>query len=387
MRETNHSTVTPRERASEAGFSLIEMLVTAIVFSLVVGTALALLARHQPLYKQQQNRAALNISMRNAVAQMQTDMVGGGAGYYTGINIPNWPVGVVINNNVVASGGDCHSGTTYGSNCFDSLTVIASDPATTPVNTLAGASGTLPVAAGSCASNTLDTSATTSIYVLPPTGVTAATYAASFHTGDQVLLVKSDGSKYTTVKVTGISTPTVGVSTYVLLAHSTMTQSNGTNASADDITGMSVNSSDQTTSQFCAADWLVRLAPVKYDVDITTDPTNPTLRRTVLVAGNTPSTSGVALMNQVIGFKVGAALVDNTGSTDVATYNFDSSTFKLTGAAAGYDYTMVRSVMVSLIGRTSPQLEPTYVYRNAFDGGPYQIEGISVVINPRNMSM
>jgi prepilin-type N-terminal cleavage/methylation domain-containing protein len=372
----------PGTNARQSGFTLIELMIALLIFTAVGGAALSLFAQNAPLFNQQQNLAGLNIAMRNAAAQIQVDIVNGGAGYYTGVNIPNWPVGIVISNNVVSSTGDCHTGQTYGANCFDSFTVIISDPLTTPVNSLADASSKLPVTAGTCASMTTNTSSSTSIYVLPPTGVTAATYAANFKNGDQILLEKGDGSAYTTVKLTSAgAASTVGATTYVLLTHSTLTNANGTNAATDDITGMSVNSSDQTTSQFCATDWVLRLAPVKYDVDLSTA-SDPKLRRTVLVAGNTPSANGVTLAEQVIGFKVGASLV--SGATDTSTYNFDSSTY---GSGVGYDYTVVRSVMVSLIGRTPPNPDPTYVFRNTFDSGPYEVQGTSVVVNPRNMSM
>ena len=182
-------TLLQQRETSEAGFTLIELLFAAALFVIIGGAAFELFAQHQPLFNQQQNQAALNISMRNAIAQMQVDIVNGGSGYYNGINIPSWPVGVVINNNVVASGGACNTGTTYGANCFDSFTTIVSDPNTTPVNPLAGASSSLPVTPGTCATNTTVTSSTTSLYVLPPTGVTAATYAANFYSGDQILLV------------------------------------------------------------------------------------------------------------------------------------------------------------------------------------------------------
>ena len=372
---------------SEAGFTLVELLLAAALFTIVGGAAFTLFAQHQPLFNQQQNQAALNISIRNAIAQIQTDIVNGGSGYYNTVNVPGWPVGVVINNNVVASGGDCHTGTTYGANCFDSLTVIVSDPATTPGNPVASASASIPAVAniGKCLNLTTNTSVNTTIYVIPPTGITAATYAGSFFTGDQILLERSDGSYYTTVNLTANgATAVVGGQTYVLLTHATLTAANGTNAAADDVTGMSVNSSDQTGSQYCDTDWVIRLTPIKYDVDLSV-PADPKLRRTLLVQGATPAANGVTLAEQVIGFKVGAALVN--GTTDQPTYNFDSSTFKVNGLGAGYDYTMVRSVMVSLIGRMPPVEDPTYVFRNSFDGGPYQIQGVSVVVNPRNMSM
>ena len=163
-----------------------------------------------------------------------------------------------------------------------------------------------------------------------------------------------------------------------------MTNANGTNASANDQTGMSVNSPDLTTSQFCATDWALRLTPIKYDVDLTIA-SDPKLRRTVLVAGATPAANGVTLAEQVVGFKIGASLIN--GTTDIPTYNFDSSTFISASSPSGYDYTMVRSVMVSLVGRTPPNADPTYDFRNSFDQGPYRIQGVSVVINPRNMSM
>jgi prepilin-type N-terminal cleavage/methylation domain-containing protein len=369
-----------------AGFTLVELLLALAIFGVISGAAFGLMSQNQPLFNQQQIQAALNISTRNAVAQIQTDIVNGGSGYYNTVNVPGWPVGVVIQNSVVTSAQDCHTGIIYSATCFDSLTVIVSDPATTPVNPIASTTGLIPSAAnaGKCTSNTTDTSTYTTIYVLPPTGVTAATYAANFFVGDQILLERSDGSYYTTVKLTAIGTAVTGGKTYVLLTHSTLTAGNGTNTNADDVTGMSVNSSDQTWPLYCDTDWVIRLRPIQYDVDLTV-PSDPKLRRTVLEKGQTPAVDGVTLSEQVIGFKVGASLVN--GTTDTPTYNFNSSTFKMSAGAAGYDYTMVRSVMVSLVGRTPPIEDPTYVFRNSFDGGPYQIQGVSVVVNPRNMSM
>jgi hypothetical protein len=271
-------------------------------------------------------------------------------------------------------------------NCFDQFTVIAADLNTPPVNPLASGStsGALPVVAGTCATTTVDTSSSTTIYVLPPAPFTATTFAAQFQIGDQILLVKASGSNYTTVRLTAPAPAPIVVSgqTYVLLTHSVKTAANGTNTLADDETNMSVHSSDQTTAQFCAADYVIRLAPVIYYVDITSDSTNPTLRRLVLAgtaSAITAPASGVALANQIIGFKVGAALVSSSSDT----YNFDASTF---GGGAGFDYTQVRSIMISLVGRTPPVQDPTFVFRNTFDGGPYQIQGVSIVVNPRNMS-
>jgi prepilin-type N-terminal cleavage/methylation domain-containing protein len=363
----------------EAGFTLVELLIALLVFGTISAAAFSLVAQNAPIFTQQQNQAGLNIAMRNAVAQIQADMVNGGAGYYNGLNVPNWPVSVVINNNVVAPTGNCATGTTYGTNCFDSFTVIASDPNTTAVNPLADVSGSLPVTPGSCtlpATASTNTSTDHDIYVLPPS-------SGGFQLYDQIMLVKSDGSAYTTVRLTGVTNVTVGGTAYVKLSHSSLTNANGTNVSADDPTNMSVNSPDQTTSQFCASDYIVRLIPIQYCVDTATDPTNPTLRRLQLVGdATTPACStGVGLANQIIGFKVGATLT--LGATDTSTYDFNAQTF---GTGSGYDYTQIHSVMVSMIGRTTPNPDPSYTFQNSFDGGPYQIQGVSVVINPRNMN-
>jgi hypothetical protein len=40
-----------------------------------------------------------------------------------------------------------------------------------------------------------------------------------------------------------------------------------------------------------------------------------------------------------------------------------------------------------MIGRTNPNPDPSYTFRNTFDGGPYQVLDSTVVINPRNMTM
>jgi len=51
------------------------------------------------------------------------------------------------------------------------------------------------------------------------------------------------------------------------------------------------------------------------------------------------------------------------------------------------DFALIRSVRVSLIARTNPNPDPSYTFRNTFDGGPYQVVNATVVINPRNMTM
>ena len=196
-----------------------------MVFGVISASAFSLMTQNQPLFNQQQNQAGLNIAMRNAVAQIQADMVNGGAGYYNGLNVPNWPVSVVITNNVVPLQVTAPWEPPMDRPAFDGFTVISADPATTAVNPLADVSGALPVVAGSCtlpATASTNTSTDHDIYVYPPS-------SGGFQVYDQVLLVRSDASAYTTVRLTAVPPVTVGGVAYVKLSHASLTDSNGTN--------------------------------------------------------------------------------------------------------------------------------------------------------------
>jgi prepilin-type N-terminal cleavage/methylation domain-containing protein len=371
-------------KASEAGFTLMELLIAVLIFTVVSGAAFSLFAKHQPIFNQQQNLAEVNIALRNAVAQMQLDVANAGANYYAAVNVPNYPVGVVVTNNVVVSGGDCRAGTplVYGANCFDSLSIITADSTTLPTNPSNG-SGACTVTSG------------TTLY-LAPAGVAgyanaaaATAAAAKFLSGDQILLVKNDGSQYTTVKLTAAGgTATVAGNKFVTLTHTATTTSSGTTgynsaASGNDPYGMTVNVNSMLNEQYCPTDYVLRITPIQYSVD-RTDPTNPVLVRTV--AGTAQTLSQKILATQIIGFKLGVSLFNNATDTDTTTYSFDASSYN-NGSAVPYNYTLVRSLMVSLIGRTKPTTDPSYRFRNSFDSGAYEIQGVSLVINPRNMSM
>jgi hypothetical protein len=344
---------------------MVELLVAAAVFLVISGASLALISQHLPIFNQQQNLAALNIVMRNAAAQIQIDMVNAGSGYYTGINIPNWPVGVIPSNNVVATGADCHNSTTYvyGASCFDSLSIIASDPSTPPSH---------PTDNGSnCVSTT-----SSILFANPVAPTTLSQLAADFHDGDQIFLLKGNGSGIMTTTILSRDGQVTGGK--VQLQHNP-TASDGSNSSANDPLGITTHLNNQLGIAFCSGDWILKLAPITYSVDTST-PTNPKLTRS---RGGTTS----VLAEQIIGFKVGATLFNDSTDTDTPTYQFDSSNYSLSGTSFAYNYTVIRSVMISLIGRTPPVTDPTYVFRNSFDSGPYEIQGVSVVVNPRNMSM
>jgi hypothetical protein len=289
--------------------------------------------------------------MRNGVAQMQIDVVNAGTGYYQGVNIPSWPIGITIVNSAPGSGCYDAVAKTYSSTCFDTLNVIAIDEGTPPSN---------PSDIGAnCVSTT-----SSSLFVNPIGTTTLAQLAAAFHAGDQLLLVKSDGSQMTTTILTGDGQVTGGK---VKLPHNP-TAVDGTNTTSADPLGLSKTAdSNKLGVQFCNTDWVLKLSPITYQVDAS-DSTDPKLTRTQ--GGQTN-----VIAEQIIGFKVGAAVWN--GTTD-DTYSFDANTYL-------HDWSLIRSVRISMIGRTASDI--TNTFRNSFDQGPYKIESVSVVINPRNLSM
>ena len=339
-------------RANSSGFSLIELLVAMAVFLIISAAALSLVKRHVPLVSTQQNQAGLNISMRNALAQLEVDVVNAGSGYYQGVNIPTWPIGItIVNSN---PGADCYNAATltYSANCFDTLNVIAIDSNTPPSN---------PQDIGSnCVSTT-----SSSLFVTPIAPTTLTQLAADFHTGDQVLVVKSDGSQMATTILTSDGEISGGK---VKLAHNP-TGTDGTNTTSDDPLAISNTAdSNKLGTQFCTTDWVLKLAPITYSVDAS-NAADPRLMRTQ----NGQST---VIADQIIGFKVGALIWN--GAADSNSYSFDASTY-------AHDWALVRSVRVSMIGRTAP--DPANTFKNTFDNGPYKVQAISVVVNPRNLSM
>ena len=378
------------------GFTLLEMLIALLVFTVISGAAFQLLAKHQPLFNQQQNLAEVNIALRNAIAQMQLDLGNAGANYYAAVNIPNYPVGVVITNNVQASGGDCRSGTpkVYSTKCFDQMSIITAD-INTPPTTPRSSATTCASTAGATNSTAYlaPTGSPTTGYGSGSAGSTAATAAAALYqyrggtNPDQLMFVTNTGAKYTTAKLTAATTTaTIGGNYYVLVTFGgTSTTTPGLNTSTNDPYNMSTTDNTLLTDSFCSSqlDYVLRIVPITYSVDLTT-PTNPTLLRKV--AGTTQTIAQQTLATQIIGFKLGASLFNNVSDTDTTTYSFDASSYN-NGSSVAYNYTLVRSVMISLIGRTNPNPDPSYRFVNTFDGGSYEIQGVTAVVNPRNMSM
>ena len=378
----------PREACCQ-GFSLLELMVAMGVFLVVSGISFALFSQHQALLATQQATVGLNIGLRNALAQIQLDVANAGNGLILGTNVPAWPVGVTINNNTLVA-SQCNptatSPPTYVAACYDQLNVIVVDPNTPAIHPCATSGCTISTSAGSTADGL------PAAVINPATGLlyTAAQLASHFNIGDQVLFVQScsggghpngsSGCMFTTALLTtagATNTAASGCSTGCVSLNFTSTGVGGTNSSANDPLGMTTANvpAGILTDTFGQGDWVVRLLPITYSVNAShVDSGNqpdPQLIRTQAGTQN-------AVMDQVIGFKVGAALWNAANSTSNFQYDYNASDYSS-------QYNLIRSVRVSIIGRTGPN--PTNRYRNPFDSGPYQIHGDSIIVDPRNLTM
>jgi hypothetical protein len=357
----------------------MELLVAMAVFTLVSGSAFLLLEMQQKSALNQKGQVALNVALRNAAAQLEMDLANAGSGYFPGANVPSWPVGVTIVNQAVSGLSSCFDAATftYTAACFDTLNIIAaaSPTAYPPINSTdsTGGNGT-----GNC-SNT----STGIAYGQTAAGLTLAETAAHYQTGDQLLFLNNTGSKITSVVLTQ-GAQVVGPAVQFTF---NPTNADGSNSLANDpldITACDGNqpcpAGNKLGVQFCGGDWALKLAPITYQVN-SLNSADPELTR-----NQSGSTSIV--MEQVIGFKVGATIWNNGAATLSTQYNYDASTYTNTNPSdEAYNFSLIRSVRISLIGRTNPNAGPAYTFSNAFDQGPYQVLGIAVVVNPRNLSM
>jgi prepilin-type N-terminal cleavage/methylation domain-containing protein len=365
--------------AFREGFSLLELLVAMAVFLVISAASFTLFSRHEALLSEEQGTVGLNIGLRNALAQIQIDVVNAGNGLILGQNVPAWPVGVTLYNSNPTP-AQCNPAASYppvyAAACFDTLNVILADPSTPALN---------PCATTGCS---ITTSSSNTLYGLPSSG-TASQFAGNFHQGDQVLFLKSctggirqsttttgsSGCQFTTAILTAGGTSTTGPSGCTLGCVTLTfneTQPGGGNNGSNDPLSMTTNAPpSDLTDTFTRYDWVIRLAPIKYWVN-TNNPNDPQLIRTQAGIDN-------VLMDQVIGFKVGAALWNNA-NTSTFDYNYNSQNYSTPN-----EFNLIRSIRVSMIGRT--QANPTNPYRNPFDSGPYQIRGNSIIVDPRNLTM
>jgi prepilin-type N-terminal cleavage/methylation domain-containing protein len=363
----------PARHKGWSGFTLIELMTAMLVFLVIGAAAVNLIRRHAPLFASQQNQATLNIGVRNAVAQMQMDVVNAGSGFYPGANMPFFPVGITIAN--TANVG-CFDPTTFAyTACFDRLNVLTADDSIPPAHPSGNAAGT------AAADTTTGTMYLTFPGVTPaPTAGDLTSWATNkFAAGTELLLIQGgsdfNGNPLMTTVILTSATPVPGA----IQVNFTSTLGGGVPASLPDPMGIITTAdTDQLTNSFDPAqDYAIKLSGYSYGVD-TSDPTNPKLVRVPF--GNLLTGAQNVIAEQIIGFKVAAW---NTFSNS---YVYDST---LPKGPTGYggDWTSIKAVRIDLTARTPVNSDPNNVFKNTLDGGPYQVQKISVVINPRNLSM
>jgi len=361
------------------GFSLIELMVAMALFMVVGTAAVSLFRTHAPLFATQQNQAGLNIGMRSAIAQMQLDVVNAGSGFYPGASMPFVPVGITIVNTAGA---------------FDSLNVITTDNTMPAAHPSGNSLGTIPA----------DTSVKDLwLYMAPPapapppTAAQLTAWAANLTANltataksNEFLLVQggstdfssagesslnvTSGPKMTTLILTAV----IGVEGNSIHVQHAPTTSAGVPTTLPDPFGViNVGDDAKCIQSFDPnQDYAIRLTGVTYTVD-NSDPTDPKLVRTPL--GGAVAGSPNVIAEQIVGFKVGAwsttySLPKKTGSDPTASgfYSFNSQ------PDYANDWTSIRAVRINLTGRTPPNSTP---------GNTVSTQMISVVINPRNLSM
>jgi prepilin-type N-terminal cleavage/methylation domain-containing protein len=337
MRSETSTRTSPNARLQNAGFSMIELMVAMSVFLVIGGVAMSLFRQNTWLYTDQQNTVGLNVSLRNSLTQIQNDTVNAGNGYFQATST-GWPFGITATN--VNPG-------------YDTLNIVTANSAPAQLT------------AGTC----VNTSNTPTLTLVTPATMTATAFAAQFKAADQVLLLNGAGNQFTTVKLTQ---PGTVVGTNVSLAYS-MTNADGTNLPANDQLGLTTAPFDPTVDedklgvQYCqnTGDWVVDLNKITYTVD--------GANRLTRQFGTNPVDY---IADQIIGFKVGVSQFTSTAGGTSGRYFYDNT----------YKPRAIRSVRVSMIGRTPPGWAGSN-FVNTFDGGNYKIEALSLVINPRNLSM
>jgi prepilin-type N-terminal cleavage/methylation domain-containing protein len=393
------------------GFSLIELMVAMAVFLLVAGAAFTLFNKHLAVVGQQQDLSALNIGVRNALSELELDL--GSAGQNM---LSNWQqqgappapfsLGVIIRNNTPAVAGNCtpNAGTwVYPTNqaCFDSITIIYPKAPACPVLSLAN---TQTLFSGSIVGN--------------DSGANLATDAACYQAGDEIAVIQpasgtcDNGAFVYCMGVTTLSANGAVVGGQIKLASNSPSAGNDPLGIIFDPTGQANFSNGKgvtaAVSYAAAQTYIVDLGTGANDITYAVLPsaTVATDDQLVRCTGVRCTVANAqVLTDQVIGFKVGAALWNNkqANATDEANYFYDGSKYCTDTLGNGvtadctvtpppandnYDFTLVRSVRISMIGRTPPRndLQALPNLHNGFDNGPYLVQQGALAVDLRNIS-
>jgi prepilin-type N-terminal cleavage/methylation domain-containing protein len=412
------------------GFTLIELLVAMAVFVVVAGTAFTLFGKHEAYAIRQEGLSGVDIGLRNAIAQMQMDLSSAGQNLLLGApGATPFSLGVIVENNVPGVAAACTpNANTYAypvpSACFDGLMIISSKPCTAAGGQYA------PVLALTANVNNINTLTTTSV-TDNNAGANMANDASCFQAGDEVLIVEQNTQNppYCTGVVQSPYCMTV-VSLSSNAAYVSATSSitltfnppgaNGVpagcpGASCNDPLGIvyqayaggGTNYLNLLTANFALGAYVVDLGSgsndISYAVQVNpSDATDPQLIRCGTQLALCTAGAGQVLADQVIGFKIGAALWDSADQEDIASYFYNAANYCNGSVPVGAptdctatpppsndpeDYSLVRSIRVSMIGRTKPEADQTLnQFKNGFDNGPYLVQQASVAVDIRNMS-
>ena len=403
---------------AKLGFTLVELMIAMAVFVLVAGAAFTLFGQEAGVATQQQNLSGVNIGLRNAMSQMEMDMAGAGGNLLAGVtNATPFYFSVIVNNNLPGVAATCTPNTTnwsypISSACFDSLTILS------PNNSLAKPC----VATGGIQADPLVLSATANLSGASTVDGNDAINVANntndatcFKNGDEILLVQPATAAACDVSGVAINfcmnvvTLTADAS---VVGGQIQLQLSATGAQSNDPLGIIYRPGGVTYFADALADNFP--SPSSYIVDLGTgsnamtyavlaNPSNANDPQLVRCPGTACINANAQVVSdQVIGFKVGADLWNGKalGGTDIANYIYNGAHYcsdAITGVDCTvtppaqydpYDFTLVRAVRVSLIGRTTPRTDPTLhsFFLNGFDNGPYLVQQAAVVVDLRNLS-
>lgn len=367
-----------RSAKSAGGFSLLELMVAMGVFLIVGGAAISLVRRHMPLFNTAQNQTQMNMALRNAVAQLQMEVVNAGTGFSGAGAVAFTPFGATITK---AANANCRANATYVAGCFDSFKLLQVDPTLpvlTPSSDIAGKIG-------------VNTAANNVMYLTfpgNPAGATAAQYtawAASLKRGSELVFVQGGTEApngQPSIAIVVLTADAVANGNSVQLSFATPpTDGAGIPVAPDPLGIYDAGENSRFTNTFTSpgVDYAVRLvAGTTYQVDAS-NPANPKLVR-LDAAGNVD-----IIAEQIIGFTVGA-WSSNITSGPLAVGALPVSGYTTNPNDYNKDWASIRSLQVQLVVRAAPNSDNPSTFQNTYDQGSYQVQAMSVVINPRNLN-